>query len=188
MRAAPLAFFLCACAHSAYGPSANERLSDAVNDPVSSEDHGAIQSCNDQQESVSRARNVDRTENDRLRAYMEVVRALTDRVDQNQKLIDRVPEIAYAGGTAAAAANEARATAEACRAMLADARRNFEDFLRDLFSPLLIPEAGGKRRVARINLPLLRSAVEELHPTDIDALNEKISDAERTLRAQHSGG
>jgi hypothetical protein len=164
---APLALpALLACAHPAWGASDEERLGAAVNGDSNSEPKATIQSCEDQQEALGKARNAERSESERLRSYMEVVRTLGDRVDQNQKTVAHDPDIAYAGGASSQAAADSRALLDGCREMYGDARREFDELVHDLFSPLLVLDVqnGKHSRSARVSLPLLRSALEELAP------------------------
>lgn len=177
--------FALACAHSAYGPSSDQRLEAAVESP-GGDDRGLVQGCDDQQDPLAKARNVERTESERLRSYMEIVRAITDRADQNTKAMAKNPNLAYGGGKDALASAETRRVADSCRELLADSRREFEELVRDLFSPLLVldVQSGHHTRSARVSLNLLRSAVQELAPPDSESLNDKLTEVDKILKLQ----
>ena len=177
-----------ACAHPAYGPPDEDRLAAAVTGDPSGAPKGVVQGCEAQQEGLGKARNGERSESERLRSYMEVVRLLTDRVDQNQKLVDRDPDIAYAGGTGSQSAADSRQVIDSCREMYGDARREFDELVHDLFSPLLVLDVQKHTRSARVSLPLLKSAVDELAPTDADVLRDKLNEADKVLQNQKRGG
>ncbi len=187
--ALPLMLVSLACAHPAYGPPDEDRLAAAVTGDTA-EAKGQLQACDDEQEALGKARNAERSESERLRSYMEVVKVLAERVEQNQAVAAKDPDITYAGGANAQASSDSRQILETCRQMHGDARREFDDLVHDLFQPLLVLDISGGHhtRSARVSLPLLRSAVDVLAPSDADALKEKLSEAEKVLQAQKKGG
>ncbi len=181
---------LSACAHPAYGPSSDDRLSAEVQDSAqlsAAKSTDRVLSCADLDESLARARNGERPESDRLRSYMHLYRELVGRTQANQKAFDRHPELVYGGGKEQAAAAASRSASDQCQQMLADARSEFDLLVRELFQPLIITDvaSGRKLKVARISFPLLKSAVQELAPTDQDSLLEKIAIAEKLVDSRH---
>ena len=65
--------------------------------------------------------------------------------------------------------------------MSADTASEFEILVRDLFQPLIITDLSTHKRVARVSLILLRSAVQELAPSDADTLFEHIAAADKAI-------
>ena len=193
MRRHPIRFWLiatsasfAACAHPAYGPSSEDRLTAEVRDSAESappKSSDKVQSCEDLTESLARARNGERPEADRLRSYMQLFRQLVDRTQANQKLFDRNPELAFGGGKGTTQSSAVRATADQCQQLQADTRSEFELLVRELFEPLVITDLsnGRKAHVPRVSFSLLRSAVQELAPTDQEGLLEKIGLAEKQV-------
>jgi hypothetical protein len=176
-----------ACAHPAYGASDEDRLAEAVAG-TNGQPKAQIQGCEDQQEILGKGRNIERNESERLRSYMDVVHSLAERVEQNRKLVAEDPDIAYAGGSGTKSATEARQQLDACRELYGDAKREFDELVHELFTPILVLDVGKRTRSARVSLPLLRSAVEELQPGDADALRDKLNEAERVLQGQRKSG
>lgn len=179
LAAASAALAAAACAHPAYGPDSDDRLTAAISDkPAGGE---TVQSCDDLAETLGRARNGERPEADRLRSYMQLYHEVSARLANNQQAFDRHPELVYGGGQAQATADQARAANDRCQQMSADARQEFELLVRDLFQPLIIQDLSTHRRVARVSFILLRSAVQELALPDSDSLLDRISAAERVV-------
>ncbi|HUB09014.1 MAG TPA: hypothetical protein VMB50_18540 [Myxococcales bacterium] len=179
LTAATAALAALGCAHPAYGPDSDDRLTAAVNDSTPGGE--TILSCDDLAESLGRARNGERPEADRLRSYMQLYHDLTARLANNERAFDRNPTLVYGGGKEQAEADRARAENDRCQQMSADARSEFEVLVRDLFQPLIIQDLSTRRRVARVSFILLRSAVQELALPDADSLLDRISAAEHVV-------
>ncbi|MHB1843213.1 MAG: hypothetical protein ACYCWW_00080 [Deltaproteobacteria bacterium] len=174
------------CAHPAYGPSSDDRLAAEVQDSAqfsSKKSSDSVLPCADLDEALARSRNAERPESDRLRSYMQLYRELVGRTEANQKAFDRHPELLYGGGKGQAASEQARAASDKCQQMLADTRSEFDLLVRELFQPLVIMDisSGRKAKVPRISFNLLRSAIQELAPTDKDSMYEKIASAEKLV-------
>lgn len=172
------ALSLISCAHSAYGPSSDQRLEEATSSEPSTEgaDVAAIR-CVDLIGLAQGSKSDETPEADRLNTKTEVFTAARERHTKLDDAIRRNPDLIYSADGATIKANR-----DECQSLFADARSDLDRFVRELCDPLLIQDISG-RTVARIDFLLIRNALEALGPEDKDMLLAKVDAAEKRIGA-----
>jgi hypothetical protein len=166
------------CAHSAYGPSSDQRLEDATSSKLSTEGADvATVRCADLIGRAQESKSEERPEADRLNIKTEVFTAARERHTKLDDAVTRNPDLIYSANGETIKANR-----DECQSLYADARSDLDRFVRELCEPLLIQDISGKT-VARIDFAVIRNALEALGPEDKDALLAKIDAAEKRVGA-----
>jgi hypothetical protein len=167
---------LISCAHSAYGPSSDQRLEDAISSQPSTEGaEVATVRCADLIGRAQESKSEERPEADRLNIKTEVFTAARERHTKLDDAVTRNPDLIYS-----AEGETIKANHDECQSLFADARSDLDRFVRELCDPLLIQDISG-RTVARIDFALIRNALETLGPEDKDMLLAKVDAAEKRI-------
>jgi hypothetical protein len=176
----PAAFLFTAClAHTAYGPSSDDRLDESTSERPSRDGaEAAALSCSDLAVQLRKARLDDQPEADRLKALIEIFGVARSRADRLDEAIGRNPDLVYSADGDAIKANQ-----EECRAVFADSRSDLDRSVREIVELPVIQEVHGRRTVsvARLDFGLVRSAIATLDPDDKDFLLGRLDAAEKRV-------
>lgn len=166
------------CAHSAYGPSSDQRLEDATSSKMSTEgaDVATIR-CADLIPRAQESKSEEKPEADRLNIKAEVFTAARERHTKLDDAVTRNPDLIYSPN-----GDTIKANRDECQSFFADARSDLDRFVREVCEPLLIQDISGKT-VARLDFSVIRNALEALGPEDKDVLLAKVEAAERKVGA-----
>jgi len=168
--------------HAAYGPSSDERLEAALSSGHSREgaDVAGI-SCSELGRRLREAKSDDRPEGDRLQALMEIHRIAQERVNRLDAAVVRNPDLVYSADGDAIKNN-----LEGCRSFYADVRSDFDRYVREIVDLPVIQEVRGREtvNVARLDLGLLRKAINALDPDDRDVLLGRVDGAEKKINGR----
>lgn len=182
---------LAACAAGgAYGPSGDARLEAAVVDRGESSDTDtatmqmAEKGCGDVQQKTALARNDERPEGDRLKAYSDLFADLKQRVTSLDEGLSRNPDLKYKEG-----GQKVLQALDSCNQIYADVRNEFDKFVRELCELPIVQEIHGGRKVnvARLDFGSLRDALDVLGPDDKESLLHRVQVAERKVAVSGSG-
>lgn len=172
---------LAGCAHN--GPTSEERLDqdtrgiEAPDQAIRRSDLAKI-NCRDSSAELTRARNENLPEVERLTTYMALYDSLTKRVGTFEEAMNRNPDLAYQEG------NEPLVAAkELCIQQKADVRNEFETYVRDIVNVPTVQEikGGATFTVARLDFATLKHAIAQLAPEDKDQLLSKVTAAEKRV-------
>ncbi len=165
------------CAHSAYGPSSDQRLEEATSSKLSTDgaDVAGVR-CADLVARAQDGKGEEKPEADRLNIKTEVFTAARDRQTKLDDAIARNPDLIYSPNGDSIKANH-----DECTILFADARSDLDRFVRELCDPLLIQDIPTGKTVARIDFGIVRAAIEALAPDDKDVLLAKIDFAEKKI-------
>jgi hypothetical protein len=145
----------------------------------------AKMTCQDAPASVSKAREVNRPETDRVQTYMDLYDSLRKRTDAFEDALRRNPDLNYQDGSAALV--EAK---DFCIQQTADVRLEFERYVRELVEVPTVQEVkgGNSITVARLDFAILREAIELLGPDDKDQLLTRVASAEKKVEPSPQKG
>lgn len=136
--------------------------------------------CENTSEELTKARNVNRPETDRLQDYITLYETLRKHTQTFEEAMTRNPDLQYREG----AGNIVNAK-EVCIQQTADVRVEFETYMRELVEVPTVQEIKGGNTVtiARLDFNTLRQAIETLAPDDKDSLLNKVATAEKKVAA-----
>jgi hypothetical protein len=136
--------------------------------------------CNDVNEALALARDVNRPETQRVQDYMELYVDLRRRTQAFEDAMLRNPDLQYQEGSQKYA--EAR---EVCVQQTADIRVEFERYVRELVELPTVQElkGGSTVTVARLSFDTLRQAIEALDVDDKDVMLSRVASAEKRIEA-----
>jgi hypothetical protein len=134
--------------------------------------------CQDAPAGLTKARNENRPETDRVVSYIDLYSSLKKRADTFEESFARNPDLAYQEGSAGF--TEAK---ELCIQQTADVKVEFERYVRDLVKVPTVQEVkgGSTMVVARLDFNTLRLAIETLAPDDKDQLLARVANAEKSV-------
>ncbi len=167
------------CAHSAYGPSSDQRLEDSTTAKRSTEgaDVASVK-CSDLIPRLREAKSEEKPEGERLSIMTELFASAKDRQSKLEQAISRNPDLIYLSD-----GENIKANRDECQTFFADVRSDLDRFVREISEMPVIQEVQGSRTVsvARIDYSLVRTALEALAPDDKDALTARIDNAEKKV-------
>jgi hypothetical protein len=168
-----------ACAHSAYGPSSDQRLEDSTTAKRSTEgaDVASVK-CTDLVPRLREAKSEEKPEGERLSVLIELFNSAKDRHTKLDEAVSRNPDLIYLAG-----GENTKANRDECRVFFADVRSDLDRFVREISDMPVIQEVQGNRTVgvARLDYALVRTALEALAPDDKDVLTARIDSAEKRV-------
>jgi hypothetical protein len=134
--------------------------------------------CQDAPAGLTKARNENRPETDRVVSYIDLYSSLRKRADTFEESFARNPDLAYQEGSSGF--TEAK---ELCIQQTADVKVEFERYVRDLVKVPTVQEVKGGSTVvvARLDFNTLRLAIETLAPDDKDQLLARVANAEKSV-------
>ena len=142
--------------------------------------------CDELNNDLAKARDAVKTEEERLSTFTDVYERLKTRSARFDEAMSRNPDLAFQEGS-----QELVAARETCIQMAADVRNETESLIREIMQVLVVDEIKGGQtvRAARIDYAPLRAAIEKLELDDREALQTKISNAEKQIdvRAEKRG-
>ncbi|ATB48095.1 hypothetical protein [Corallococcus macrosporus] len=162
--------------------SSDERLDRETQNLSAKDTPGAAElekiSCDDANEALTKARNVNRPETDRLVDYIELYSSLRKRTATFEEAMNRNPDLSYREGT-----QHLVAAKDHCIQQTADVRVEFETYMRELVDVPTVQEIKGGNTVtiARLDFNTLRQAIETLEPDDKEVLLNRVNAAEKRV-------
>ncbi|MGE6759648.1 hypothetical protein ACQKGO_16645 [Corallococcus interemptor] len=134
--------------------------------------------CDDTSAPLSKARDVNRPESDRLVDYVNLYSSLKDRTHTFEEAMARNPDLSYREGSQ----NLVNAK-DTCIQQTADVRVEFETYLRELVDVPTVQEikGGNTVTVARLDFGTLKKAIETLDPDDRESLLQRVNAAEKRV-------
>lgn len=134
--------------------------------------------CDELSGDLSKARDGVRTEEERLSTFTDVYERLKARSARFDEAMSRNPDLAYQEGT-----EDLVNAREACVQMTADVRMELESLIREIVQVLVVEEIKGGQtvKVARLDFTPLRAAIDKLDLDDREALQTKITNAEKIV-------
>ncbi len=173
------------CAHPAYGPEGEERLSKAVEDSAShtntpsnyTADDINKQNCGDYHRKLQKAHAEDTKEEDRLDAYMDLYKEIKGKNDFLEKALATNPDLQFQADTAMVVK-----TKEDCVAALADIRSDYYGLLVEIADVLVVQDIHGNA-APRLDFGKFRTAVTVLDPDDRDNFYARIDAANKKIKA-----
>ena len=134
--------------------------------------------CDDTSAPLSKARDVNRPESDRLVDYVNLYSSLKDRTHTFEEAMARNPDLSYREGSQ----NLVNAK-DTCIQQTADVRVEFETYLRELVDVPTVQEikGGNTVTVARLDFSTLKKAIETLDPDDRESLLQRVNAAEKRV-------
>jgi len=134
--------------------------------------------CDELNDDLARARDAVKTEEDRLTTFTDVYERLKTRSARFDEAMSRNPDLAFQEGS-----QQLVAARETCIQMAADVRNETESLIREIMQVLVVDEIKGGQtvRAARVDYAPLRAAIEKLELDDREALQTKISNAEKQI-------
>jgi hypothetical protein len=135
-------------------------------------------SCENTAEELTRARNVNRPETDRLADYITLYESLRKRIQTFEEAMTRNPDLQYREG-----AVNIVAAKDTCIQQTTDVRVEFENYMRELVEVPTVQEIKGGNTVtiARLDFNTLRQAIETLSPDDKEQLLNRVANAEKKV-------
>lgn len=136
--------------------------------------------CDNATEELTRARNVNRPETERLMDYITLYDSLLKRTQTFEEAMTRNPDLQYREG-----AVNIVAAKDTCIQQTADVRVEFENYMRELVDVPTVQEIKGGNAVtiARLDFNTLRQAIETLSPDDKEQLLNRVASAEKKVSA-----
>jgi hypothetical protein len=135
-------------------------------------------SCENTAEELTKARNVNRPETERLGDYITLYDSLRKRIQTFEEAMSRNPDLQYREG-----AINIVAAKDTCIQQTTDVRVEFENYMRELVEVPTVQEIKGGNTVtiARLDFNTLRQAIETLAPDDKDQLLNRVANAEKKV-------
>lgn len=139
--------------------------------------------CTDSTQALTRARNENQPENERVTGYAELYENLADRVQTFENAMSRNPDFRYRSEF-----QPLVAARDVCIQQQADVGVEFDRYVRELVTVPTVQEVKGGTTVtvARLDYDVLRDAIEVLNPDDKDALLGRVAAAEKKVEARKS--
>jgi hypothetical protein len=137
--------------------------------------------CDDAQADLAKARDSNRTEDERLSTYVDLFGKLKTRTSKFEEAMSRNPDLAYQEGS-----QDLVNAREQCSQSMADVRLEAETMIREIMQMLVVDDVRGAQpiKVARTNFETLKSAIDKLEMDDRDALFSKIANAEKQVEVK----
>lgn len=134
--------------------------------------------CQNTQQPLSQARNVNRPETERVKNYIELYSDLRNKTKTFEEAMARNPDLQYQEGSQKYA--EAK---DICIQQTADIRVEFETYVRELVNVPTVQElkGGNTVTVARLDFETLRDAIEALDLDDKEILLSRVDSAEKKI-------
>jgi hypothetical protein len=134
--------------------------------------------CQNTDEELLKARNVNRPETDRLMDYIALYGSLRKRTHTFEEAMLRNPDLQYREGAGAIVAAK-----DTCIQQTEDVKVEFETYMRELVDVPTVQEIKGGNAVtiARLDFDTLRQAIETLAPDDKEQLLNRVSNAEKKV-------
>ncbi len=179
------ALLLAACAHEI---TSDERLdretthTDSLKSSTAAE-LGKLR-CDDIGTDLTKARDANRTEEERLGAYTELYSQLKGRTAKFDEAMSRNPDLAFQEGS-----QDLVASRDGCIQSAADVRNELETLVREIMQVLVVEDvrSGQQVKVARIDFAPLRTAIDKLELDDREVMLSKITTAEKQVDAKPEG-
>ncbi len=134
--------------------------------------------CDDIAPDLTKARDGNRTEEDRLSVYTELYGQLKSRTARFDEAMSRNPDLAFQEGS-----QDLVSARDGCVQSAADVRSELETLVREIMQVLVVEDvrSGQNVKVARIDFAPLRSAIEKLELDDRDFMLARITTAEKQV-------
>ncbi|MDY7231134.1 hypothetical protein [Hyalangium rubrum] len=134
--------------------------------------------CENTADDLTKARNVNRPETERLMDYVTLYDSLRKRTQTFEEAMTRNPDLQYREG-----AVNIVAAKDTCIQQTADVRVEFENYMRELVEVPTVQEIKGGNTVtiARLDFNALRQAIETLSPDDKEQLLNRVASAEKKV-------
>jgi hypothetical protein len=134
--------------------------------------------CDDTNDALTQARNVNRPETDRVMSYIELYTSLVKRNATFDEAMTRNPDLNYTEGS-----QKLVAARENCIQQTADVKVEFETYVRELVSVPTVQEikGGNTVTVARLDFNTLRQAIETLNTEDKEQLLGRVLTTEKQV-------
>jgi hypothetical protein len=134
--------------------------------------------CDELNADLAKARDAVKTEEERLTTFTDVYERLKNRSTRFDEAMSRNPDLAFQEGS-----QDLVSARETCIQMAADVRNETESLIREIMQVLVVDEIKGGQtvRAARVDYAPLRSAIDRLELDDREALQNKISNAEKQI-------
>lgn len=167
--------------------SSEERLDRETRSEPLDRTAGALEldkiSCTDAGEQLTRARDVNRPETERVQDYMALYEDLKQRTRTFEEAMLRNPDLQYQEGSQKY--SDAR---DLCIQQTADVRVEFERYVRELVELPTVQELKGGSTVivARLSFDVLREAIDALDTDDKDTMLSRVAAAEKRIEAPSS--
>lgn len=174
------------CAHSAYGPSSDSRLESAVQDGAASDkgmkgvtsEQIATKKCSNYRDRLTKAKNDEVKEEDRLDAYMQLYRDLKEKNEFVEQALAANPDLQFQNDS------QAPKIRDECVQALAEVRQQYYAFVNDISELLVVKDTRGAP-AARLDFKKFRESITVLDPDDRDALLGRIDAAERKIKSRN---
>ena len=140
--------------------------------------------CKDVEQDLTKARNENRPENERVQHYTELYESLKKKSSAVDEAMTRNPDLAYQEGS-----QQFVEIKELCVQTTADVRVEFERYVRELVDVPTVQEikGGSTVTVARLDYQVLRDAIEALSPDDKEQLLSRVANAEKKVEPKSEG-
>ena len=164
--------------------SSEERLERETRTVPLEEARGAAElekiNCQEADELLARARNVNRPETERVSDYIELYKDLHNKTQTFEQVMARNPDLEYREGS-----QRFSAARDVCVQQTADTRVEFDRYVRELVDLPTVQElkGGNTLTVARLDFDTLREAIETLSPEDKETLLSRVASAEKRVEA-----
>jgi hypothetical protein len=134
--------------------------------------------CDNTAEELTKARNVNRPETERLADYITLYDSLRKRIQTFEEAMTRNPDLQYREG-----AVNIVAAKDTCIQQSSDVRVEFENYMRELVDVPTVQEIKGGNTVtiARLDFNTLRQAIDTLAPDDKEQLLNRVANAEKKV-------
>jgi hypothetical protein len=181
LLAAATVFSLSVTGCAARELSSDERLDRETSSPVKEMPQtGELEklTCENTAEELTKARNVNRPETDRLQDYITLYQSLLERTKTFEEAMSRNPDLQYREGTVNMVAAK-----DVCIQQTADVRVEFETYVRELVDVPTVQEIKGGNTVtiARLDFDTLRKAIDTLALDDKEQLLNRVANAEKKV-------
>ncbi len=179
LAAALTAAFCASCAHEISSEERLERETSHIKPEEALSRAELLKlKCDDTADGLAKARADNRPETDRVQAYMELFSSLTSRTQKIESAMSRNPDLAFKEGS-----QDLVSLKENCVAQSSDVRLEFDRYVRDLVEVPTVQEikGGSTVTVARLDLSVLKQAVELLNADDRDSLLSRLALAEKRI-------
>jgi hypothetical protein len=137
--------------------------------------------CDDVNGELAKARDDAKSEESRLRTYVELYETVRSRTTTFDEALAHNPDLAYQEGS-----QEITTARDGCVQSQADVRLDLEGLVREVLEVPTVDEihGGSTIKVARLSFEVLRNAIGALDLDDREALLKKVSAAEKSIEAK----
>jgi hypothetical protein len=137
--------------------------------------------CDDINGELAKARDESRSEEARLKAYVDMYERVKSRTGKFDEALARNPDLAYQEGS-----QEIIGARDGCIQSQAEVRLDLEGLIREVVQMPTVEEIRNNStvKVSRLNFDLLRGAIEKLELDDREALFTRLNNAEKQVEVK----